>query len=339
MTIFEGLPGSGKSMRMIELINAARAAGQQTLTFACSDLPGALQRYGNGRHLLTCRIAGITCELDHLVSSPEAGRILDQAPSGTIAAFEEAHSFMPAIAGHWKAAARRGVDVLICLPSPAQKAQLQSFPRRETTFIVPCQHCEKADAARHVIPPGKDLALSICDNCYETLAAEIRSELLNHVHRSRANPSQTILNRPEGLARLAGESDGSWGRVENMELVIRESLDLEDAVRQCVPEHARVLVVSKGDDWLVKLDGRCGVHFPNTGTGTFGGYHPADSRQAIALLENERRNGADFIVFPARTSWWLNFYEGLRQYLEQHDKRIWHDATCVIYQLAAPPVH
>ena len=39
ITILYGLPGSGKSKRLIEQVNAAKAQGRAALTFACSDSP------------------------------------------------------------------------------------------------------------------------------------------------------------------------------------------------------------------------------------------------------------------------------------------------------------
>jgi hypothetical protein len=333
LTILEGLPGSGKSKRLIEAVNAARAAGQQTLTFACSD-SGPTRSGGDNEssRVLACREAGLTCALDHFVASIEACGILDQVPAGAFAAFEEAHCFASVIAEHWKAAALRGVDILICAPSAVQKASLGGFPRRETNFILACGHCNRSDATRYVIPPGREAPVAICDACYELLGACARGAMLDQLNRDRLYPRDAVFrHRMESF-------DGGSHRVECMERVIRESLEFGEAVRQCIPAGARVLVVSKGDQWLLRLDGPCGVHFPADTTGRYRGHHPVDSAEAICLLDHERRNGAQFIVFPARTVWWLDFYDDLREHLEQHDKRIWHDATCVVYQLTEPPI-
>src|SRR4051794_18854834 len=44
-----------------------------------------------------------------------------------------------------------------------------------------------------------------------------------------------------------------------------------------VPAGGTVVVASKGDDALVRLDGRRGWHFPRTPDGTYAGHHPADT--------------------------------------------------------------
>jgi GT2 family glycosyltransferase len=91
---------------------------------------------------------------------------------------------------------------------------------------------------------------------------------------------------------------------------IREVVDRE------LPPDATVLVVSNGDDELLKLGAhRRGWHFPQMKDGTYAGYHPADSAEAIAHIEALRDKGATHIVFPQTASWWLEFYEALGQYL------------------------
>src|SRR5207253_10034976 len=60
---------------------------------------------------------------------------------------------------------------------------------------------------------------------------------------------------------------------------------VRETVRLSVPAGAHVLVVSKGDDDLLQLDGRFGAHFPQVTGGVYAGHHPADSGEAIAELE------------------------------------------------------
>jgi GT2 family glycosyltransferase len=96
--------------------------------------------------------------------------------------------------------------------------------------------------------------------------------------------------------------------------------DLVERIRGLVdhelPPDATVLVVSNGDDELLELGAnrRC-WHFPQMEDGTYAGYHPADSADAIAHLEALREKGAEYIVFPQTASWWLSFYSEFRDHL------------------------
>ena len=113
---------------------------------------------------------------------------------------------------------------------------------------------------------------------------------------------------------------------------------LLDRVRRAVLDAtlagATVLVVSRGDEEMLRVDGRRTWHFPRDDDGAYAGYHPADSREAVARLKAQRANGAEYIAFPATAIWWLEHYEGFRQYLEDNSSRCFDDPeVCVIFDL------
>ena len=64
----------------------------------------------------------------------------------------------------------------------------------------------------------------------------------------------------------------------------------------------------------------------------YAGHHPADGSEAIEGLERLRHGGAEFVVIPDTASWWLDYYGGLRAYLERGGAVASSDA-CVIYRL------
>jgi GT2 family glycosyltransferase len=105
----------------------------------------------------------------------------------------------------------------------------------------------------------------------------------------------------------------------------RESQHLREAVCATVPDDAEVLVVSRGDDALLELDGRAAHHFPQSGEGEWAGHHPADSAEAIGHLEELRGDGARYLVVPPTYRWWLNHYDGLREHLESHYQSVLSD--------------
>ncbi len=114
--------------------------------------------------------------------------------------------------------------------------------------------------------------------------------------------------------------------------------ELVERVRQqvvdAIPSDATVLVVSRGDEELLRLDGRRAWHFPRSDDGSYAGHHPADSREAIARLEEQRTAGAEYIVFPATGAWWLDHYEGLRRHLDGHyERRLSDPETCFVFDL------
>ncbi|MEA3213416.1 MAG: hypothetical protein QOE70_6473 [Chthoniobacter sp.] len=109
---------------------------------------------------------------------------------------------------------------------------------------------------------------------------------------------------------------------------------IAELVRVHLPPDATVLVVSKGDTDLLQIGTRGGQHFPQLDDGTYTGYHPADSREAIQQLEKLRQQGAQYLLFPSTALWWLEHYTQFRQHLESHYELILREEnTCVIFEL------
>lgn len=112
---------------------------------------------------------------------------------------------------------------------------------------------------------------------------------------------------------------------------------IREVVGSTLPPRATVLVASKGDPDLLKLDGRRGWHFPRTEDGVYAGHHPADSAAAIAHLEALRTKGAEFLLFPGTAAWWLDYYVGFRRHLERRYRVVVNrEDTCTIFALGRP---
>lgn len=108
-------------------------------------------------------------------------------------------------------------------------------------------------------------------------------------------------------------------------------------VRATVPHGACVLVVTRGDESLLRFDGREGRHFPQTPTGLYAGHYPVDGAEAVAHLEELRARGAGYLVIPATARWWLDHYPELLAALEEGGELLASDPeTALIYALARP---
>jgi GT2 family glycosyltransferase len=109
---------------------------------------------------------------------------------------------------------------------------------------------------------------------------------------------------------------------------------IREVVRDALPRNATVVVVSKGDDELLNLYGRRGWHFPQTEDGTYAGYYPAASTAAIAQLEALRSKGAEFLLFPDTSLWWLEHYPEFGRHLQSRYREVARrEGTCLIYDL------
>ena len=109
---------------------------------------------------------------------------------------------------------------------------------------------------------------------------------------------------------------------------------MRETVCSATAEGATILVVSKGDEELVALDGREGRHFPQNAEGEYAGHHPADSAAAMVALEALRECGASYLVLPETSFWWLEFYKDFAAELEVRYSKVREDESCIIYHLA-----
>ena len=207
--------------------------------------------------------------------------------------------------------------------------------------------CRRARAALDA-----DGQLDAFDRLYEEMLGraadrEARPEVTNGrpstdrgLHRVEALDSPGEPRRPEAtstlrahLARLESHAEALRGNLARRE----EAARAVSSIVASVPDGARVLVVSRGDDDLVELPGRTGYHFPMAPGGGYAGYHPADSRDAIEHLEQLRAIGAEYIAFPSPSLWWLEHYAELREFLESSGRETSESASpCKVFALVHP---
>jgi colanic acid/amylovoran biosynthesis glycosyltransferase len=132
------------------------------------------------------------------------------------------------------------------------------------------------------------------------------------------------------LAALERRRDALAKHVRGRQVAARVRSDTD----RLLPDEATVLIVSRGDEELLRIGQREARHFPQTSEGVYAGHHPADSTAAVEHLESLRRAGASHLVIPATSHWWLEHYAGFRQHLEERYVRIFADPdSCVIYAL------
>ena len=101
-----------------------------------------------------------------------------------------------------------------------------------------------------------------------------------------------------------------------------------------LPSQAIIVVISKGDNELLKLNGHRAWHFPQNVKGDYANIYPADATEAVAQLESLRANGANFLLIPKPAFWWLSYYSGFGEHLERNCRlAVKDEATCLIYDL------
>jgi hypothetical protein len=109
---------------------------------------------------------------------------------------------------------------------------------------------------------------------------------------------------------------------------------VRETANAMIPRNATVLVISRGDEELLRIGPRRALHFPQDEFGRYLGYHPEDSDAAIAVLEDMRARGGEYLLVPSTAFWWLDFYEGLRKHIEDNYSSVGSNDDCMIFELA-----
>lgn len=91
---------------------------------------------------------------------------------------------------------------------------------------------------------------------------------------------------------------------------------IQEVTRTLVPEDSTIIVVGKAERALLDLD-RTVWRFPQSADGAYAGYYPACSTAAIVHLEAIRAKGADYLLIPEISRWWLDHYVDFAQHVRR----------------------
>ena len=137
-----------------------------------------------------------------------------------------------------------------------------------------------------------------------------------------------VRDPPADAWRWAFTHPHKWLDVEDESLApsARQAIAgrLADLIERELPIGATVAVASKGDESLVHDVNRRARHFPADESGDWAGFHPADSDEAIALLERERVDGVDHFALPETGDWWLEHYGAFAEHLSSRGRLVAH---------------
>lgn len=113
---------------------------------------------------------------------------------------------------------------------------------------------------------------------------------------------------------------------------------VREVVDALLPHAATVIVLSSGDDALLKLGDRRGWHFPRNDDGVYAGHYPADSAAAIEHLESLRERGGEYLVIPRTAFWWLTHYVDFAEYVSTECRLVTRQPNvCAIFALTPTP--
>ena len=91
--------------------------------------------------------------------------------------------------------------------------------------------------------------------------------------------------------------------------------------------------MDKGDEALLRADGRQMRHLPRNADGTPAWHDPADSAELLEQVAREREHGGGYLLIPSASLWWLDHYEAFAGHLERECMLLARDADCALFEL------
>jgi processive 1,2-diacylglycerol beta-glucosyltransferase len=139
----------------------------------------------------------------------------------------------------------------------------------------------------------------------------------------------------EALAAiLAGREGGREQLATTRERLYRRLVErVRQTVWRTVPPDTTVLVAGPGSDALLDLGRRRAWRFPRDAGTLPGGCGRADGTSIVAHLEELRHQGAEYLIVPATTLWWLDYLPEFKRHLERHYQLAAREDACLIFTL------
>ena len=109
---------------------------------------------------------------------------------------------------------------------------------------------------------------------------------------------------------------------------------IREVVNSILPREAILIVISKGDEELLRFEQRRAWHFPQNENGIYAGHYPAEGAEAISQLQSLIARGGEYLLIPNTAFWWLEHYRELREWLEHCQSLVWRDERCAIFRLS-----
>lgn len=199
MEILVGLPGSGKSERLISRVNAVREAGGAVVVSCCSDSVLLRARPNIVKRRRIASRAGVKTDIDRFESTGEAIKFLETIEPQCLLAYEEAQYFGTEIVDAWLSASRRGVEIIIASPTDEQVQMLSEAGHKATVLSFTCQECGVRDAETFFCHMDENRTVSVCKVCHDSLRQEVETQIVKQLRANAPHAGKEALYQPVEL--------------------------------------------------------------------------------------------------------------------------------------------
>ncbi len=309
------------------------------------------RRYGRGRKRIESRLSALREELGEALSGRDGAAEVKQAATTDEAAekpirYADVRADLPALVGETVPegatvlVVSKGDESLLALPGrrgwhfprASDGRYAGYYPKTSEDAIAHLEALREAGAEFLAIPATylwwMDHYTGLAHHLEARYETQMRTETGVVFDLRDGGAPAGPAPRSSDVTSETNDSGLAPGTYSDLVANVRATIDSE------LPADSTVLVVSRGDDELLKLNGRRGWHFPRDAEGRYLGYHPATDDEAIGHLEDLRVKGGEYLVFPSAAFWWLEHYAGFAEHLRARYATVAYEPdVCMVFEL------
>ncbi len=202
IVIFSGLPGSGKTTRLITKAKENKASGIPVCLFLNGENPDLARRpHVKPGGYMGCRTKGLGLRIDHTAGTRETSELLLEMKKGSCAVFDEAQYYDTDIVNGWVQASKNGITVLVGSPSQAQLKALNKFAKHSPSSVqfekldTTCSSCEKV-ATRVTYNGDYRFPIHLCEDCLKMKHDTDIKNLLDDMKAGNPFPNELKTYQP-----------------------------------------------------------------------------------------------------------------------------------------------
>jgi hypothetical protein len=215
----------------------------------------------------------------------------------------------------------RGLAGFLGHPERAERAEIRDEARRFIDANLQ-HHRHSAEVPPHD-SPGR------VSNDRDAEAVRMAQQIYMQMRRGSLRADGDIINQLQQAVDAAG--NGPWG--DTYDVWQTGPSAAADQIRALIPDRETFILVDEE-----QLAGQLGTAKRLPFLEKDGQYWgpPPDDALAISELERLRAGGASFIVFAWPAFWWLDYYTGLRRYLDANSRCTRENDRIVVFDLRRP---
>lgn len=199
--IFTGLPGSGKSSKIIEMLNEQRNNKKDCLFILSNENDILTKRPKVKNFEFGCRKPNLSTKIDYIVSTNDLDTLLNKFKNNLDIYIDEAQYFTDQLVNICKKQITLGKKFIISCPSFEQLEKFKTLKNNNDlnikikNFELNCLNCRDEIATKYYIDKYGDFTVALCNKCFGEYI-NISNQITETLIKIAPRPNEKVIYQP-----------------------------------------------------------------------------------------------------------------------------------------------